>query len=682
MATGFSYSPLQPGEIRVLKPVLSRATATEQQQQPLSFEIVHVPLLSQPPYVALSYTWGAPDSRHHVCLDGQTFHVRRNLHDALQQIHRSKLVSKYLWVDAICINQGTDVEALAERSIQITQMRQIYEQATKVLVWLGTPANETNNQLAFPMMRYFVKLHRESIRRARPFRPAWWPRKVRTHGEDAADFLRTLPVATDKRIFDVQGSQTHRGWLGILALWESPWWTRTWVFQEATVPEPYKLRYIAGVAVLPPPSYKVTFLCGDQQTGWAELVTTRMVATSILSTPGLESGFLAATTVGAQDRASKLMRFRERRVQHATGSFLEVLDMFRHTECADPRDKVYAPMYLASDDVRDYIRPDYAGQTVLDVYVDVVRYCLARRGHELDSLGTVRPCQEAGGEVVATPQGVTSTLPSWVPNFAASAKLVPIPKSLYVPEKVAERAVTFYDTRGLPNHNLARVPCYRPLDEDTAPSSTKPRLQDGTNSTTLLVSGVHVDVLKDIIPNTGPDLEAVRSVARTKSQRWATEMDSTYAATGESYVDALNRTLALDVVYDELGRPSERGGKLDFAFMRRPRAELSLTEYRYQMNMRGARDNASVGRDIGRSERDYLLMIPNTAVVGDHVWALSGGKVLYLLRPVVNVGGGAGAPVPNRYRMVGECYAHGLMDGEIARRVHMGEARFQDISLV
>ncbi|OAP65524.1 hypothetical protein AYL99_01496 [Fonsecaea erecta] len=687
MDLGFSYLPLKPGEIRVLKPLRRSPGAL------LSFEIVHVALLSQPGYVALSYTWGRPDTRHHISLSGQTFPIRPNLNDALQQIHSSssKIVTDYLWVDAICINQGTDDAALAERSIQITLMKQIYEQATNVLVWLGAPVDDKANRLAFPMMRYFVKLHREGIRKARPFRPAWWPRKIRSSGEDVADFLRTVPVAGDKRIFDsVPGSQTHRGWQGIVALWESPWWMRTWVFQEATVPEPYKLKFIAGVAVIPP-TYKVKFLSGDQQAGWSELVTSLTVATSILSsTPGLASSTSASLLAGpvarARDRALKLMRFRERRVQHASGSFLEVLDMFRHTECADPRDKVYAPMYLApDDDVRHHIRPDYARQTVLDVYADVVRYCLAQgSGNELDFLGNVLWLGQKSAEV-ETPQGVKSTLPSWVPNFSTRLSLVPLPKYLCVPENVHQRAVVFNDTRGLPNHNLPRVPCYCPLDDEEDQHlrlSTKPRIQNDNTNTTLLVSGVPVDILKDIIPNTGPDLEAVRTVARTKSHQWATEMHSKYAATGESYVDALNRTLSLDVMYDDLGRASRRGGKLDFAFLRRARAELSLAEYRAQLNMRAARDNASVGRDIGRSQCDLLLMIPNTAAVGDTIWALRGGRGLYLLRPVVLVHEDDSGEGPDRYRVIGECYAHGLMDGEISRRVRMGEARFENIAII
>ena len=143
---GFQYQTLNPNEIRLLKP-LSRSSNA------LSFEIFHISLLSKPRYGALSYTWGPPGDAHTILLNGQPFPIRQNLYDALQQVQSSKLIDQYLWVDAICINQGGDADALHERSLQITRMTQIYEQATRILVWLGKPENEANNRLAFPMMK-------------------------------------------------------------------------------------------------------------------------------------------------------------------------------------------------------------------------------------------------------------------------------------------------------------------------------------------------------------------------------------------------------------------------------------------------------------------------------------------------------------------------------------------------
>ena len=160
----FQYQPLASNTIRLLKP-------TPKSSSGLSFEIVHVPLSSNPHYAALSYTWGSPGNTNYAFLNKHPFPIRKNLYEALCQLQSSKWIDKYLWVDAICINQGTDQAALHERSVQITLMKQIYEQAEKVLVWLGKPENEDSNKLAFERIKYYRKVYLEGFIKAHPWRP-------------------------------------------------------------------------------------------------------------------------------------------------------------------------------------------------------------------------------------------------------------------------------------------------------------------------------------------------------------------------------------------------------------------------------------------------------------------------------------------------------------------------------
>ncbi len=168
---GFQYKPLDSDSIRLLKP-LSKSL------QGLSFEVIHVSLSSKPHYAALSYTWGPPGDTDSVLLNGHTFSIRRNLYNALQQLQTSKWVNKCLWVDAISINQGTDQNALHERSVQISLMKQVYEQAEKVLVWLGKPENESNNRLAFAKMKELRVVYLDGLKtNYRPwceYSPNYW----------------------------------------------------------------------------------------------------------------------------------------------------------------------------------------------------------------------------------------------------------------------------------------------------------------------------------------------------------------------------------------------------------------------------------------------------------------------------------------------------------------------------
>jgi hypothetical protein len=303
--------------------------------------------------------------------------------------------------------------------------------------------------------------------------------------------------------------------------------------------------------------------------------------------------------------------------------------MFRHTSCFDPRDKVYAPLCLAPDGVRRFIQPDYDSKTVLDVYMDVVQYYLAQAGHELDFLGYA--LYQDGAQVVEAPksvkwpEGVKSILPSWVPNFSVNINLAPVPKILYVPEEPQLPHFKWYNRHDTPRNNETIVAAYRPLGDTPSRSF----IEDNT----LSVSGVYIDSLKDIILNTGQNLDAIQATAREKERKWAVGSKHKYF-TGETFGNAAEHSRVLDLVYDEQLRPSQRGGKRDAIFMKRPRAELSLAEFRLQMNARNAYARALVSRNLGLSQKMYLLMVPITAVVGDLIWALAGGQVLYILRPV------------------------------------------------
>jgi hypothetical protein len=74
--------------------------------------------------------------------------VTPNLDIALRHL-RSEKHDRYLWIDAVCINQ----EDKPEISHQIARMSHIYEKAEQVLAWLGK--DEDNSQTAMKFMKRF-----------------------------------------------------------------------------------------------------------------------------------------------------------------------------------------------------------------------------------------------------------------------------------------------------------------------------------------------------------------------------------------------------------------------------------------------------------------------------------------------------------------------------------------------
>jgi hypothetical protein len=83
-------------------------------------------------YEAVSYTWGDLSNLRPITLAGFDWHVTNNLEIALQHFRYRHAVRR-LWVDSLCINQQDNQERLH----QVNLMRFVYQNAGRVLVWLG-----------------------------------------------------------------------------------------------------------------------------------------------------------------------------------------------------------------------------------------------------------------------------------------------------------------------------------------------------------------------------------------------------------------------------------------------------------------------------------------------------------------------------------------------------------------
>jgi hypothetical protein len=152
----------------------------------LSCHLKIVSLDSTPPYEALSYTWCKQESGYLQC-DGKRLRIRQNLRDALTRL-RSTVVQRVIWTDAICINQHDE----EEKANQIGLMREIYNKATRVLVWLGEDVN--------------------------------------CKAEKAFD--RIGKIAQPKNNIP---SPEDSWWDPVAAFYKCAWFSRLWVFQEITM---------------------------------------------------------------------------------------------------------------------------------------------------------------------------------------------------------------------------------------------------------------------------------------------------------------------------------------------------------------------------------------------------------------------------------------------------------------
>ena len=105
-----------------------------------------VALDDQPVFEALSYTWGRDEASYQIRCNGYPFAVRPNLLHALKRL-RYRTKSRFLWIDAICIDQDSS-DSMKEKNAQIPLMRRIYADASQVFIWLGEAANGSAKAMA------------------------------------------------------------------------------------------------------------------------------------------------------------------------------------------------------------------------------------------------------------------------------------------------------------------------------------------------------------------------------------------------------------------------------------------------------------------------------------------------------------------------------------------------------
>jgi len=254
-------------------------------------------------------------------LNQYPFRVTENLYTALQVLRESNGTDLF-WIDAICINQS-DPE---ERSAQVQNMKKIYEQASRVVIWLGAGSAETSVAMSF-----IEKLW------------GFWDSLATAHGNDKAALLdisaKEAGILFDSR----EGIVDFRPLEGLALSLLRPWFERVWIVQEATTPENDKI-----------------VLCGNAVVCWDAFIIAIEVITYLIWRPELQ-GFFANVQPIDNQSLRHLFNIKKQR-QHKTPVFnlLQILGKYRHFKATDPRDKIYALRGLAADLSECELVPNYS----------------------------------------------------------------------------------------------------------------------------------------------------------------------------------------------------------------------------------------------------------------------------------------------------------------------------------
>jgi hypothetical protein len=612
--TPHQYSPLpsDPGDfIRLVK-----IAPEDDRRELIQLSIVQARLRNAPKYEALSYEWGTNTSDYKVSCNGQELQVRANLAAALKHLRLADK-SRWVWIDAICIDQGN----VTERNQQVSIMRDIYAHAHKVLIWLGDELGHTRQ--AFEFIKTLAKL--------------WVTREVaRMQSGEIRPQVQLEPTTVERSSLLLQD---HLLWDTLFDLYSSTYFGRTWIIQEIAV------------------STHATVVCGPQQVNWklfhwsaCFINTTTSLLHKARDTDPL------ATIMG-------MSKFQSMSKQHFVDPLPFYLRSVQISKCTNKKDKVFGLLglrynveellpYLA----KLWLQVDY-NKDVEQVYHDTAAYIVCSQ-QDLE----ICYAQPLTGKTI-------KGLPSWVPDWSSRLEGAP---TFFL--------IKHYNIR----HSLpGRIFVYG------SSMYVDGRIVDSINFTTSTIScDKPLPKIKEIILNLYKRANEASAESGETKIEFADKiqyLDRSIYINGQSVFEALWRTLIGNTANFEPANPQFKRhfrAALDIILLR----ERGIKFHRINMSrdldpdplMKERLRNDKVAQKLWRSaiqgeSRRFFLELVNTiqgrvffttsrgymgfgamgAQLGDQVCILGGAKIPFILRNH-----------DTHYKMIGDSYLHGIMQGE------------------
>ncbi|KAH7392687.1 heterokaryon incompatibility protein-domain-containing protein [Pyrenochaeta sp. MPI-SDFR-AT-0127] len=187
--------------------------------EPILCSLTVVDLAKAESFEALSYCWGSVVSTRPIFCGGHPFSPTENLFAALKQLRLPSRV-RCMWIDAICINQNS----ILERNQQVPLMRQIYHKAKQVVVWLGDEDDTT--ALALITMQNIFELCCLS-----------WHSRARNEEwlmnlENDEEYWHSLRTDIVQKVSPQWPDEPRTCANALQTFFRRPWFSRVWVIQE------------------------------------------------------------------------------------------------------------------------------------------------------------------------------------------------------------------------------------------------------------------------------------------------------------------------------------------------------------------------------------------------------------------------------------------------------------------
>lgn len=634
----FVYDTLPARHIRLLR----QAPSTSDGVPHLFIETYS--LEEAPKFSALSYTWGSPTLAQMVLCNGRRKHITANLYYALGRVFCWR-DSIYLWADGLCINQ----EDILERNQQVRLMGEIYTQAERTVAYLGEPIHDDAaegaaaglDEVPFALMQCLSRILEKgtSDRPDQRWNEDW--EMLHIPGMD----------------FNDMESDSMRKWLSVLALCWQPWFTRAWVLQEVALARDVMVFYGSATNTLEslaqfwalsasrdlPPALRYGLIADYK--GLIENTSLLSIFTELRAAKAQE--------LAGNDRPSGTNFVLPGRYSRSQ-TLLRLLKNTRRAAATDSRDKVYCLMSLATDISSLGLAPDYSSENTTALVYRYVAEAYIQSGSAVDVL------YQAGLPRSAHVDG----LPSWVPDWSAQARR-PLDERRYccmkdtVPHIRLSRPTGSLIVHGAVIDSLL-LPSFRvsfeqrpemgsilvrphrtwfsEFSELGVPAHSIPYCHHGWNAAFQIIHG------------------AERIAAALLGERYHT---------GEHVRHAVWRTLIADTHWWG-GADGHRDKAAHDAYTRLVRhtgmhsalPTLTMESLQETWPLVAAVMGTVQGHFFSPTACGRMGLFPNEARMGDLIAVVAGSRVPFVIRP---------RPDAKAYTLVGPCYVHGTMHGELLR---------------
>ena len=371
-----------------------------------------------PPYQSLSYEWGEIEGSQSIRCSNGSLLVTTNLLAALRRLRYSTL-RRYLWIDALCINQQ-DIE---ERTQQVAIMGQIYQLNHKVLIWLGEAGPHTSK--AFVKLPELAqeqnKLEVSKEKFSRKYCEGGVSVYAKSHGSRErslenfdinAEWTTELAGLTNTE-FNLLEAENQDLWQGCCDLFSRTYFERVWIIQEVI---------LSPTAVV---------LCGPDSCSWQIFSLVARYFRAFIKPPHdrilnlvlqiwdiqgnlsykypeyCKSRLRYISDYGDQYISEALESMKANELKYRKSLTFLLID-FSTSKARDPRDRVYALLSLLDEATQPLLKANYA-LTVGQVYQQATIIAFSQ------NLGILLLEKFAPPSLSHMPG-----TPSWVPDFACS----------------------------------------------------------------------------------------------------------------------------------------------------------------------------------------------------------------------------------------------------------------------